>query len=87
MSLNFVAEVWEILRSHIDFNERSDAADSLVNFLIENNYEADDIKDAFRGEKEISKALKDYISEQEAEEEVYEDEDEDDYDSDDDEWD
>lgn len=84
MSLNFVAEVWEVLRSHIDFNERSDAADSLVNFLIENNYETDDIKDAFRGEKEISTALKSYISEHEAEE-VYEDED--DYDSDDDEWD
>jgi len=84
MSLDFVAEVWEVLNSHIDFNERSDAADSLVNFLIENNYEADDIKDAFRGEKEILKALKNYIFEHEAEEEVYEDED--DYDSDDDEW-
>jgi hypothetical protein len=82
MSLDFVAEVWEVLNSHIDLNERSDAADSLVNFLIENNYETDDIKNSFRGEKEILKALKNYMSEQE---EVY-DEDED-YDSDEDEWD
>ena len=84
MSLNFVAEVWEVLLSHIDFNERSDAADSLVNFLIENNYEADDIKDAFRGEKEISKALKNFNAEHEAGEGYDE---EDDYESDEDEWD
>jgi hypothetical protein len=79
MSLDFVAEVWDALRSHIDFNERKDAADTLVSFLIDNNYEADEIKDAFRGEKEILTALKDYASEHEAEEEYeeeYEDEDE-----------
>lgn len=76
MSLEFVAEVWDALRSHIDMNDRKDAADTLVNLLIENNHEADEIKDAFRGEKEILTALKDYVSEHEIEEE-YEDEDED----------
>lgn len=81
MTLNFVAEVWDALRNHIDLNERKDAADNLVNLLIENNYEADEIKEAFRGEKEILTALKDYVSEHEAEEE-YEDYE----DSEDDEW-
>ena len=76
MNLSFTAEVWEALRSHIDFNERKDAADTLVNLLIENNYEADNIKDSFRGDKEILTALKDYVSEHEAEYEDY-DEDED----------
>lgn len=82
MSLSLVTEVWDVLRSHIDFNERSDAADSLVNFLIDNNYETDDIKDSFRGEKEILTALKSYIAENEIEydEEEYDE-------SDDDEWD
>ena len=79
MSLEFVAEVWDVLRSHIDFNERKDAADSLVNLLIENNYEADEIKDAFRSEKEIITALKDYVTEHEIEEE-YEDYDDDEWD-------
>lgn len=74
MSLDFVAEVWDALRNHIDFNERKDAADTLVNLLVENNYEADEIKDSFRGEKEILTALKDYVSEHEAEEEYEEDE-------------
>ena len=78
MSLDFVAEVWDALRTHIDFNERKDAADTLVSFLIDNNYEADEIKDAFRGEKEILTALKDYVSEHEAEEyeEEFDEEDE-----------
>ena len=80
MSLDFVAEVWDALRNHIDMNDRKDAADTLVNLLIENNHEADEIKDAFRGEKEILTALKDYVSEHEIEEEYEE------YDEDEDEW-
>lgn len=81
MSLDFVAEVWDALRSHIDFNERKEAADTLVNLLIENSYEADDIKDAFRGEKEILTALKDYEIEADEEyEEIDEDIDIDDWD-------
>lgn len=82
MSLDFVAEVWDALRSHIDMNERKDAADTLVNLLIENNFQPDEIKDAFRGEKEILTALKDYVSEHEVddyEEEYYEDEEDDEW--------
>jgi hypothetical protein len=83
MSLDFVAEVWDALRTHIDFNDRSEAADSLVNLLIDNNYEAEDIKDAFKGEKEVLTALKEYMAQQDTEE-SYEDYDEDDADE---EWD
>ena len=80
MSLDTIAEVWEALREHIDLSERDDAADTLVNFLIDNNYEIDDIKDAFK-DKDITKALKGYA------EEHFPDED-DDYDEEDlDEWD
>lgn len=75
MSLDFVTEVWDALRSHIDFNERSDAADTLVNLLIDNNYEANDIKDSFKNDKEILQALKGYTDQHDAEE--YEDYDED----------
>jgi hypothetical protein len=62
MSLDIIAEVWEALREHIDLIERNDAADTLVNFLIDNNYEIDDIKDAFK-DKDITKALKGYADE------------------------
>ena len=81
-SLGIVSEVWDVLRSHIDMNDRDDAADNLINLLIDNNYEADEIRNAFRGEKEILNALKNYIAEQE---EDYEEEDYD-GDIDDDEW-
>ena len=83
MSLNFVAEVWDALRSHIDFNDRSDAADTLINLLIDNNYEAEDIKDAFKGDKEMLTALKENLALNDIEE-SYEDYDEDDADE---EWD
>ena len=83
MNLDFVNEVWDALRSHIDFNDRSEAADSLVNLLIDNNYEAEDIKAAFKGDKEVITALKEYIAQHDVEE-SYEDYDEDDADE---EWD
>ena len=76
MKLDFVAEVWDALRSHIDFNDRTDAADSLVNLLIDNNYEAEDIKDAFKGDKEMLTALKENLAHQDTEE-SYEDYEED----------
>ena len=82
MSLSIVSEVWEALREHIDFNERGDAADALVNYLMDNNYEVDDIKDEFK-DKDITKALKGY-AEQHFQEEEYEDYEED---QDEDEWD
>ena len=83
MKLDFVAEVWDALRSHIDFNDRTDAADSLINLLIDNNYEAEDIKDAFKGDKEMLTALKENLALHDTEE-SYEDYDEDDADE---EWD
>ena len=80
MSLDIIAEVWEALREHIDLSERNDAADTLVNFLIDNNYEIDDIKDAFK-DKDITKALKGYAEEHfPDEDEEYEDEDLDEWD-------
>jgi len=80
MSLDFVAEVWDALRTHIDFNDRGDAADTLINLLIDNNYETDDIKDAFKGDKEMLSALTGYAEQHDdVEDEYEEDEDQDDW--------
>ena len=81
MSIDFIAEVWDALRPHVDSNERKDAADTLINLLIDNDYEAADIKEAFRGDKDILGALKFYAEQHE------EDDYEDDEDEDQDEWD
>lgn len=80
MSLSIVSEVWEALREHIDFNDRIAAADTLVNYLMDNNYEVDDIKNEFK-DKDITKSLKGY-AEQHFQEEEYEEYDEDDQDED-----
>ena len=80
MSLDVISEVWDALREHIDLSERDDAADTLVNFLIDNNYEIEDIKNTFK-DKDITKALKGY-AEQHFQEEEYEE-----LDDDVDEWD
>lgn len=77
MSLEIVAEVWDALRNHIDLSERKDAADTIVNFLVDNGYDADEIKESFRGDKEITKALAYYREQHDTEEEYDEDEDED----------
>jgi hypothetical protein len=75
MSLPVITEVWDALRDYIDMSERGEAADTLVNYLMDSNYEVDDIKDAFK-DKDITKALKGY-AEQHFQEEEYEDEDQD----------
>ena len=73
MSLTVITEVWDALRDYIDMSERGEAADTLVNYLMDSNYEVEDIKDTFK-DKDITKALKGY-AEQHFQEEEYEDED------------
>jgi len=84
MSLLVITEVWDALRDYIDMNERSEAADTLVNYLMDSNYEVDDIKDAFK-DKDITKALKGY-AEQHFQEEDYEEDEEDEYSDEDSDW-
>ena len=81
MSLSLIAEVWEVLRDHIDAGDRDEAADSLVNFLMDNNYEVDDIKSAFK-DKDITTSLKGYAEQHFQEEEYEEYADDDDQDED-----
>ena len=81
MNLGVASEIWEVLREHIDFNDRSEAADSLVIYLMDNDYSVDDIQDEF-SDKDITRALKGY-AEQHFQEEEYE-EDYEEYDDDED---
>ena len=77
MAVDLVYEVWQELRHHIQSADRADAADSLVNLLIDNDYDAEDIRAAFKGDNDVKRALQSYLND--AEEELDE-EDEDDYD-------
>jgi hypothetical protein len=60
LDLDTIVEIWDALSYHISTTDRSEAADTLVSFLIDNNYEALDIKEAFK-DKDVIKALKEYV--------------------------
>jgi hypothetical protein len=83
MSITVIHEVWRALKTEIDENNLSYAAESLINVLIDNDFEAADIKAEFRRDTVVMDALKDYVASQEDEEEEYEEEEEDDEDYDD----
>jgi hypothetical protein len=75
MSIELISDAWGVLKDHIDIHDRADAADGLVNLLIDNDFGATDIKAAFRGDKDIAMALKFYAEQQDPEDDV-DDEDE-----------
>ena len=85
MSITVIHEVWRALKTEIDETVLPDAAESLVDVLIQNDYEASDIKAEFRRDSDVMDALKAYIASQEDEEEEYEEEEEE-YEDDDDNW-
>jgi len=80
MSVDLAAAVWEELKRYIGTLDRTEAADALVNLLVDSNFDSDEIRDAFRGDAEIKKALNAYISDQEDEDEEFDDDDYDDED-------
>jgi hypothetical protein len=60
--------------------DRVEAADALVNLLVDSNFDADEIRDSFRGDPEVKKALQAYLDDHADDTEENEDEDYDDYD-------
>ena len=86
MSITVVAEVWRAIKGEIEEVNLPDAAESLVDVLIQNDYEASDIKAEFRKDSEVMDAVKAYIASQEEDEEEYEEEEEEDDEDYDDNW-
>jgi hypothetical protein len=85
MSVDLAAAVWEELKRYVGTLDRTEAADAMVNLLIDSNFDSDEIRDAFKGDAEIKKALNAYISDRSDDEEESDDEDADtDYDDDED---
>lgn len=61
MDLIHIKEVWTILKTHVDSFELSTAADELVSYLIDEDFSPAEIKQEFRGDKEIKKALEYFL--------------------------
>jgi hypothetical protein len=72
------SELWSELKRYVNTVDRSEAAETIVAILIDNDCDVDDIKNAFKGDSDIKRALtayldndKSYEDEEEAEEEDY----------------
>jgi hypothetical protein len=82
MSVALAKEIWDELRRYVNTVDRSDAAETLVSVLIDNDAAADEIKDVFKTDAEVKRALASYLKDHEEPDEQddddYDDEDEDD---------
>jgi hypothetical protein len=57
MSLSLINEIWKVLKPSIEVGDTNEAAETLVNYLVEEDFSAHEIKNAFRGDKDIKEAL------------------------------
>lgn len=73
MHSEIASEIWGELKRYVNTVDREEAAETLVSILIDNDESAEDIKQAFKGDTDIKRALASYIDD---EEEEIEDEDE-----------
>lgn len=70
-------EIWTELRRYINTVDRAEAAETLVSVLIDNDVDADEIKDVFKSDSEVKAALTHYLKDHEEEPEDDEDNDDD----------
>ncbi len=62
MSLALVSEVWKLLKPSLEAGTvAEEAADTLVNYLIDEDYSPNEIKQAFRGDGFIKDALEFFL--------------------------
>ena len=83
MSEAIASEIWGELKRFVNTVDRAEAAETVIQILMDNDSDVEDIRDAFKGDSDIKRALtayldndKDYAEDEEDEsEEEEEDED------------
>lgn len=78
MTEQLAAEIWRELKRYINVVDRSEAAEQLINIMVDGDCDIEDIKTAFKGDSDIKKAITDYLDNDRDESD-----DEDDFDEDD----
>ena len=70
------SEIWSELKRYVNTVDRNEAAETVVAILIDNDCDVDDIKDTFKSDTDIKRALtayldndKSYVDEEDVEEE------------------
>jgi len=85
MSEVVATEIWSELKRYINTVDRNEAAETVISILIDHDSDVDDIRDAFKGDSDIKKALTTYLDNDKDYAEEEEIEDEEDY-SEDENW-
>ena len=67
------SEIWSELKRYVNTVDRDEAAETIVSILIDNDCDVDDIKETFKGEPDIKRALTAYLDN----DKTYEDEEDD----------
>jgi len=84
MSEAIAAEIWGELKRYVNTVDRADAAETVIQILMDNDSDVEDIRDAFKGDTDIKRALTSYLDNDKDYEEEDEESDDDDYDEDED---
>jgi len=77
------SEMWSELKRYVNTVDRDEAAETVVAILIENVCDVDDIKETFKSEPVIKRALTAYLDDDKSYEDEEEVEEEEDYHADD----
>jgi hypothetical protein len=80
MSSIVASEVWNELKRYVNTVDRGEAAETLVAVLIDHDEDVEDIRDAFKHDSDVKRALTAYLDNDKSyddEEEIDEDIDED----------
>ena len=84
MSETIASEIWGELKRFVNTVDRQEAAETVVQILMDNDSDVEDIRTAFKGDLDIKRALTAYLDndkdyseddEEESEEEDYNEED------------
>ena len=85
MSEAIAAEIWGELKRFVNTVDRQQAAETVIQILMDNDSDVEDIRDAFKGDSDIKRALTVYLDNDKdySEDEEEEDPEEEDYNEDD----
>jgi hypothetical protein len=82
MSVELSKEIWDEIKRYVNVVDRNEAAETLVSVLIDNDVAADEIKETFKSDSDVKRALAHYLKDLEDDDE----EDQDDNDGDDEDY-
>jgi len=82
MSVELASEIWAEIKRYVNVVDRDEAAETLVSVLVDNDIAADEIRDAFKGDTDVKRALTSYLQDHEEDDLDDDDHEDDDYDED-----